>query len=266
MIKEIILIIIIVLLIASNIYLIYKTRNIENLEHFTVNDDVKQAINDIYKADINAIRNLSNFATELMNNNDSLTIPAKTTNVNDLVTKNIFSTNIYSSGDNVTNGNIIAKNNITSNVDINADRNITATGDITSNASVKTKTSLCIDDFCIDKNTLKKALSNMVFAGFGINGNNVSYTPFYEGTWLIYGPFNDNLNRYAFGSNDTIDIVAINKGWRITFYKGSPDDVNTDNAKILENKTDNVPKTFMINGISGWTDVISSYKAEWVGY
>jgi microcystin-dependent protein len=66
------------------IYLLYKTRNIEHLEHFTVSDDVKQAINDIYKADINAIRNLSNFATEIMNNNDSLTIPAKTTTVTDL--------------------------------------------------------------------------------------------------------------------------------------------------------------------------------------
>jgi microcystin-dependent protein len=83
MIKDIILYIVIALLVASNIYLIYKTRHVE---HFTVSDDIKQAINDIYKADINAIRNLSNFSTEIMNNNDSLTIPAKTTTTIDLVT------------------------------------------------------------------------------------------------------------------------------------------------------------------------------------
>ena len=74
------------------------------------------------------------------------------------------------------------------------------------------------------------------------------------------------MNRFSFGSNDTIDTVSVNKGWKITVYKGSADDVNPENAKILENKTDNIPKTFMINGISGWTDAISSYKAEWVGY
>jgi hypothetical protein len=247
MIKDIILYIVIALLVASNIYLIYKTRHVE---HFTVSDDIKQAINDIYKADINAIRNLSNFATEIKNNNDSLTIPAKTTNVSDLKV----------------DGNIIAKNNITSNVDIIADRNITATGDITSNSSLKTKTSLCIDDFCIDKNTLKKALSNIVYAGYGINGNDVSYIPFYEGTFYLSGSFDNNIHRFSFHTNDTIDIVGINKGWRITFYKGNADDVDPENAKVLENKTDNIPKTFKINGISGWTDVISSYKAEWVGY
>ncbi len=61
------------ILIFVVIYLIFKTNT---KEHFDVNDDIKQAINDIYKADINAIRNLSNFATEIKNNNDTFTIPA----------------------------------------------------------------------------------------------------------------------------------------------------------------------------------------------
>ncbi len=76
--QEIIMIIMLVLI----FYLLFKTHSTQ--ENFTVNDDVKQAINEIYKADINAIRNLSNFSTEIMNNNDSLTIPAKTTTVTDL--------------------------------------------------------------------------------------------------------------------------------------------------------------------------------------
>jgi hypothetical protein len=255
--------IILIILISAVLYLLYKTSS--NKENFTVNDDVKQAINDIYKADINAIRNLSNVATDIYNNDDSFTIPAKTTNVGDLVTKNIASTNITISGNINTDGNINSNGAISSK-NINSTIDITAGGDIMSNSSVKSKTSLCIDDFCIDKNTLKKALSNIVFAGFGINGNNVSYTPFYEGTWLLHGNINDNISRFSFGSSDTIDVIGVNKGWKITVYKHGPDDVNPENAKVLENKTDNLPKTFQINGLPGWTDAISSYKAEWVGY
>ncbi len=93
--------IIIIILIFAVIYLMFKKNTKENFDVnddikqaindiFDVNDDIKQAINDIYKADINAIRNLSNFANEIKNNNDSFTIPAKTTTLTDLnVTGNI---------------------------------------------------------------------------------------------------------------------------------------------------------------------------------
>ena len=81
MIKDIILYIVIALLVASNIYLIYKTRNVE---HFSTTDNINQSINDIYKADINAIRNLSNFATEIYTQNDSFVMPAKSTTIKDL--------------------------------------------------------------------------------------------------------------------------------------------------------------------------------------
>ncbi len=95
--------IIIIILVFGMIYLIYKTRNIEKLEHFSTSDEVKQAISDIYKADINAIRNLSNFATEIKNNDDSLNIPAKTTRVLDLI----------NTGNLTTSGNLIVDGNIT---------------------------------------------------------------------------------------------------------------------------------------------------------
>ena len=83
--------IIIIILVLCIIYLFYKTHRIE---HFTTTDDINQAVNDLYKADVNAIRNLSNFATEIKNNNDSLTIPAKNTTMTDLtVTGNVLFTN-----------------------------------------------------------------------------------------------------------------------------------------------------------------------------
>jgi hypothetical protein len=53
--------IIIIILVLAVLYLIYKTSECNKTDHFTVTDDVKEAINEIYKADINAIRNLSNF-------------------------------------------------------------------------------------------------------------------------------------------------------------------------------------------------------------
>jgi microcystin-dependent protein len=86
--QEIMMLIMLILI----FYLLYKTHSIQ--ENFSVSDDVKQAINDIYKADINAIRNLSNVATDIYNNNDSLTIPAKITTIADLtVTGNVLFTN-----------------------------------------------------------------------------------------------------------------------------------------------------------------------------
>jgi microcystin-dependent protein len=86
--------IIIVILIFGFIYLFYKTSELNKPDHFTASDDVKEAINEIYKADINAIRNLSNFATEIYNEKDSFTIPAKTTTITDLtVNGNVKFTN-----------------------------------------------------------------------------------------------------------------------------------------------------------------------------
>ncbi len=91
--------IIIIMLILGMVFLCYKINKINNVERFTVTDDIKQAINDIYIADINAIRNLSDFATDIKNASDSFTIPAKTTKLTDLVS----------------NGNITATGNLTIN-------------------------------------------------------------------------------------------------------------------------------------------------------
>ncbi len=81
------------------IYLLYKTRNVEG---FTVSDDIKAAINEVYMADIDAIRNLSSIANEMTTNNDTLTIPAANTNIIGTATIN-GNTNI--SADMTINGN-----------------------------------------------------------------------------------------------------------------------------------------------------------------
>jgi hypothetical protein len=93
------LIIILIIIIIILLYI-----NNKKMEKFTTTDDINQAINDIYKADVNAIRNLSNFATEIKNNNDSLIIPAKTTKLTDLNSDSAAIKNI------TVDGNIIYTN------------------------------------------------------------------------------------------------------------------------------------------------------------
>jgi microcystin-dependent protein len=65
------------------IYLLYKTRKIQSetgkIEGFAVTDDMKKAINEIYNADIDAIRNLSSIATKITSANDTIVLPANMT-------------------------------------------------------------------------------------------------------------------------------------------------------------------------------------------
>jgi microcystin-dependent protein len=66
------------------IYLIYKTRNLENFSSPTLNQDIINAINNKYKIDIDAMRNLSSISSSIMNNINTLTLPATTTTANKL--------------------------------------------------------------------------------------------------------------------------------------------------------------------------------------
>jgi microcystin-dependent protein len=81
--SQIFLYIIISILVLSNIYLFYKTRKIQSetgkIEGFAVTDDMKKAINEIYNADIDAIRNLSGIATKITSANDTIVLPANMT-------------------------------------------------------------------------------------------------------------------------------------------------------------------------------------------
>ncbi len=64
------------------LYLLYKTRNIEG---FATDGEIKTAINDVYKTDLSAMRNLGNLAADILRSSDTLIIPAKTTNIKNLI-------------------------------------------------------------------------------------------------------------------------------------------------------------------------------------
>jgi microcystin-dependent protein len=74
--------IILIFLIFAIIYLLYKTRKLENVkaEGFEANSDaINKAINDQYKVDIDAIRNLAQISKKIMDNKDNLTLPTNIT-------------------------------------------------------------------------------------------------------------------------------------------------------------------------------------------
>jgi hypothetical protein len=73
--------IILVLLLIAVIYLIYKkitcSSNSSKIEKFEISDDLKTAILDQYNIDIDAMRNLGGITNNILENNDTLTIPAE---------------------------------------------------------------------------------------------------------------------------------------------------------------------------------------------
>jgi microcystin-dependent protein len=77
-----IIIVILIILIAC---LFYKTRKIQSntgkIEGFAVTNEIRAAIKEEYKADIDAIRNLSSIATKITTENDKLVLPAGLTNI-----------------------------------------------------------------------------------------------------------------------------------------------------------------------------------------
>lgn len=78
--------IIIILLVLVNFYLLFKTTKINNKisESFNQSDIIKKTINDVYKADLNQIRNLANLGKQITGNS-SITMPSNT-NTNNYVT------------------------------------------------------------------------------------------------------------------------------------------------------------------------------------
>jgi microcystin-dependent protein len=66
------------------IYILYKIRNIEP---FTASSDINTVINDKYKVDMDAMRNLAQISKEIMVNKDTLTLPTNITIPGDLTVK-----------------------------------------------------------------------------------------------------------------------------------------------------------------------------------
>jgi microcystin-dependent protein len=82
--------IIVLLLVLVNLYLVYKTRNLEKLSAElptveTFESTLESAINNKYTGDMDAIRNLASLANNILTSNDSFSMPANTTYVKDFV-------------------------------------------------------------------------------------------------------------------------------------------------------------------------------------
>ena len=73
---------ILIVLIISVIYIFYKTNKIpENFS--TISSNIKTAVNNQYKVDMDAIRSLASFTKTLIENNNTITLSANNTNVKD---------------------------------------------------------------------------------------------------------------------------------------------------------------------------------------
>jgi microcystin-dependent protein len=101
-IKDIILFILIILI----IYLFYKTKKMEKFS--TIEDNIKDAINDKYKADLQYIRDLSDFSTSIREFSVTNTLPTDTT----------FQRNLIINGDLTVNGDVKFNNKDTNIMNI----------------------------------------------------------------------------------------------------------------------------------------------------
>ena len=87
--------IVLIILVFCVLYLIYKTRNLEKLSNDlpnieTFEADVDTLINKTYTDDMNIIKNLSQVATNILQQGDTFSIPASTTYLNDMIFEGSF--------------------------------------------------------------------------------------------------------------------------------------------------------------------------------
>jgi microcystin-dependent protein len=77
--------IILIVLIIAVIYLLWKTSNSSNSsnssENFDVTADIQTAINNTYRVNLDAMRNLGDIANKILNNDDTLVLPANLTKI-----------------------------------------------------------------------------------------------------------------------------------------------------------------------------------------
>jgi hypothetical protein len=105
--------IIIIILVIIVIYLIFDKQR----ENFEVTSDVRQlittAVNNKYNIDVAAMRNMGQIANEIINNYDSLNIPATLTTINNLNAENVkIDGKLNVTQQAFLSGGVIAKGNI----------------------------------------------------------------------------------------------------------------------------------------------------------
>ena len=201
-----------IILVILVLYLLYK--EFTRKESFTANDDVRDAVNQIYTADIEALRNLSGMAAKLMGNNN-LTFPGILTVTN----------NIVGSKDLTISGNITANKDLTISGNITA--NSITIGDYILMLSPATNSTLATNSLSI----LHKPTSQFIW---GLQKDGHEWTGY--GSWTPTQTDLNNINntlntKWTIGSNSiTIGQGSTHcsdqKGWTIqkdgpslTFYQ-----------------------------------------------
>jgi microcystin-dependent protein len=107
--KDIILIILVIII----IYLIYNTKK---SEHFYNDAALNAAINNKYKIDMDAMRNLAQISKDILTKGDSLTLPANTTTAALLkLTDGLDTRKAFVHGDTTIGGNLIVNGKVTFN-------------------------------------------------------------------------------------------------------------------------------------------------------
>ncbi len=260
--------IILIFLVIAVIYLLFFK---EDKEHFTTEDDIKNAVNELYQADIEAIRNLGQISKDIMTNKDNLTLPTNITIPGDLqLNGNLQGNNINVRSDMYIGGTIKPT---TGNVRVSLEaRELAINGNLQldGTAALFLKETNITEDWIKNVNLkLKKLESTSSLAGYAIyaimdssrNGDSLTSRlypavyPLYDGEYsLNQSESSDGPGRFSYLQRNSQWVgLHVHKGWRITCT-----DSTTNTISVHTNNSDSIPLSFYGN--------YSSYKAEWVGY
>ena len=103
------IIIIIIIILVAIIFFMYKKIDSYKNEHFdAISDQVTNAVNNLYRTDLNSMRTLAQVSSNIITTLDNLTFPTNNITFNDITS----------------NGNIIANNNIKILGDLEVDGNV----------------------------------------------------------------------------------------------------------------------------------------------
>lgn len=195
-----IILFVIISVIILYIFLVYKIEKMTDNEPLTENK-IKELIRQVYQADVEAIRNLSNIATELQKN--GLTIPGNLTVTGKIVAKGGIDGDLNVSGNLNTDGKLLAKGGI--NGDLNVSGNLNTAGKLSVKSGIDMLGNLGINGSInlVDGNTTLSKGSNNSLKVKTANG------------YVELGPQNNDwchiyTDRPKFALNKIITDVSVN--------------------------------------------------------
>ena len=176
-----------VILISIIIFLLRKNNQIEKMtETSNINEQIKEQINKIYKANVQSIRNLAEISEKLQEG--TLSIPGNLTVDGDLVTK----------GTTTNEGDLVTKGTITNTGTLINERNVVTKGNTTIKGTLTNEDNLIIN-------------KNLTINGNTINNGNLTT----KGNTLVDGRLLRNKVRYIQVGN-TKSTVGWDKHWSIS--------------------------------------------------